>query len=94
MSEKNITPPVEIIDRRRIKRALWRTTTLEDGTILYNNKPPDPLYFKKYYDEKRREKESEIICCDRCLRNRTAGHMNRHQKTTLCNKIYNKNLIK
>ena len=94
MSEEIITQPVEIIDRRRIERALWRTTTLEDGTILYNNKPSDPLYFKNYYDEKRREKESKIICCDRCLRNITAGHINRHQKTTLCNKIYNKNLIK
>ena len=53
----------------------------------------DPLYFSKYYDEKRREKEGQIICCDKCLRNITAGHIIRHQKTNFCNKIYNENLI-
>ena len=30
------TPPVEKIDKRKILRALWRTTILEDGTIKYN----------------------------------------------------------
>ena len=86
-SENDITQPVEKINRRKIKRALWRTTILEDGKIIYNNKPSDPLYFKKYYDEKRKDKESQIICCDRCQRTIAAGHINRHQKTTICNNI-------
>ena len=53
-------PPVETIDRRKILRALWRTTTLEDGTTKYNNKPCDPLYFKKCYDEKRKKKKQQL----------------------------------
>ena len=39
--------PVEKIDKRKILRALWRTTILEDGTKKYNDRPCDPLYFKK-----------------------------------------------
>ena len=38
--------PVEKIDKRKILRALWRTTILEDGTKKYNNKPCDPLFSK------------------------------------------------
>ena len=85
---------VEKIDRRKIKRALWITTILDDGTQKYNNKPNDPLYFQKYYDDKRKGKEGAIICCDKCLRNITAGHIIRHQKTNYCNKRYDENLIK
>ena len=40
------------IQIRKIKRAPWRTTALEnDGAIKYNVKPNDPEYFKKYYEE-------------------------------------------
>ena len=46
------TPSVEKNDKRKILRAPWRTTILEDGTIKYNIKPCDPLYYQKYYDEK------------------------------------------
>jgi hypothetical protein len=42
--------PVEKNDKRKILRASWRTTILEDRTKKYNNKPCDPLYFKTYYD--------------------------------------------
>ena len=38
------------IDRRKILKAEWRTIVLEDGTVKYNSKPNDPLYFSKYYD--------------------------------------------
>ena len=86
--------PVQKIDRRKILRAEWRTTILEDGTIKYNNKPNDPDYFLKYYDKVRKEKESIIICCERCNRNIAQGHKIRHQKTNICNKRYNENLIK
>ena len=42
-SENDIPQPVEIIDRKKIKRALlWRTITLEDGTTKYDNRPSDP----------------------------------------------------
>ena len=64
------------------------------GQLKYDNRPSDPLYLKKYYDEKRKEKKSQIICCEKCLRNIAAGHKTRHQKTIICNKIYNENLIK
>ena len=61
--------PAEKIDKRKILRALWRTTILEDGTKKYNNRPCDPLYFKKYYDNiyfvsttaKRDKKFEELI---------------------------------
>ena len=90
----DIPEPVEQIDRRQILRALWRTTILEDGTIKYNKNPCDPLYYQKYYDEKQKAKYSAIICCDRCQRNIAAGHIIRHQKTNICNKVYNQILIK
>ena len=50
------TPPVEKNDKRKILRAPWRTTILENGDIKYSKKPCDPLYYQKYYDEKRKEK--------------------------------------
>ena len=43
---------------------------------------------------KEKKKEGAIICCDKCLRNITAGHIIRHQTTNYCNKRYNENLIK
>jgi hypothetical protein len=63
---EEIKEPVEKIDRRKIRRALWRTTILEDGTMKYNKNPCDPLYYQKYYDEKQKAKYSAIICCDKC----------------------------
>ena len=87
IKENDIPEPVEKIDRRKIKRALWRTTILEDGTTKYNKSPCDPLYYQKYYDEKQKAKYSAIICCDTCKRNIAQGHIIRHQKTNICNKI-------
>ena len=81
--------PVEKIDKRKILRVLWRTTILEDGTKKYNNKPCDPLYFKKYYDEKRKEKESIVITCELCHRSVACGHILRHQRGNICEKNYN-----
>ena len=46
-SENDITQPVEKIDRRKIKKALWRTIALEDGTTKYDSKPNDPDNFLK-----------------------------------------------
>ena len=86
--------PVQKIDRRKILRAEWRTTILEDGSVKYNKTPCDPNYYKKYYDEKQKAKYSAIICCDKCKRNIAQGHIIRHQKTNICNKIYNEILIK
>ena len=62
---EEIKEPVKI-DRRKILRAEWRTTILEDGTIKYNKTPCDPNYYKKYYDEKQKAKYSASICCDKC----------------------------
>ena len=73
-------------DKRKIKTALWRTTILEDGSIKYNNKPSDPLYFKKYYDEKRKAIDGAIITCNLCNKEVTSGHIHRHQRTNICKK--------
>ena len=86
--------PVQTIDRRKILKAEWRTSVLEDGTVKYNSKPNDPLYFSKYYDSKRKEKESIIICCEKCNRFIAQGHKIRHEKSIICNKRYNENLLK
>ena len=86
---KKAEEPVEKIDKRKILRALWRTTILEDGTKKYNNKPCDPLYFQKYYDEKRKEKESIVITCELCLRRVACGHIHRHHRSNICKKNYN-----
>jgi hypothetical protein len=85
--------PVEKIDKRKILRALWRTTILEDGTKKYNNKPCDPLYFKKYYDEKRKAIDGAIITCELCHREVTSGHIQRHQRSNICKKNYNLRLL-
>ena len=94
IKENDILELVEQIDMRKIKRALLRTTILEDGTTKYNKNPCDPLYYQKYYDEKQKAKYSAIMTCDRCQRNIAAGHIIRHQKTVIFNKRYNENLIK
>ena len=94
IKESDILELVEKIDRRKIRRALWRTTILEDGTMKYNKDPCDPLHYQKYYDEKQKAKYSAIICCDKCKRNIAQGHIIRHQTTNICNKIYNELLIK
>ena len=86
---KKAEEPVEKIDKRKILRALWRTTILEDGTKKYNNKPCDPLYFQKYYDEKRKEKESIVITCELCLRRVACGHIHRHHRSNICKTNYN-----
>ena len=81
--------PVDKIDKRKILRAPWRTTILEDGTKKYNDRPCDPLYFKKYYDEIRKEKEHTVITCELCERRVTCGRIHRHKKTNICKKYYN-----
>ena len=82
-------PPVEKIDKRKILRTPWRTTILPDGTIKYNDRPCDPLYFKKYYDEKRKAIDGAIITCQLCQREVTSGHIHRHQRSNICKKNYN-----
>ena len=81
--------PVEKIDKRKILRTPWRTTILPDGTIKYNDRPCDPLYFKKYYDEKRKAIDGAIITCQLCQREVTSGHIHRHQRSNICKKYYN-----
>ena len=83
----------EKIDRRKIKRAPWRTIENEDGTTKYNSKPNDPDYFKKYWNEKRRDVESNVIICERCQKKFTQGHLTRHLKSTYCIKRYNEQVI-
>ena len=83
------TPPVEQIDKRKIKRALWRYITLEDGTKKYNKNPCDPLYYKTYYDEKRKAIDGAIMTCQLCHREVTSGHIHRHQRSNICKKNYN-----
>ena len=82
-------PTVEKIDKRKILRTPWRTTILPDGTIKYNDRPCDPLYFKKYYDEKRKAIDGAIITCQLCQREVTSGHIHRHQRSKICQKNYN-----
>ena len=86
---KKAEEPVDKIDKRKILRALWRTTILPDGTKKYNKKPCDPLYYQKYYDEKRKEKESIVITCELCLRRVACGHIHRHHRSNICKKNYN-----
>ena len=77
------------IDRRRTKRAPWRYTTLEDGTVKYNHKPIDPLYFQKYYDEKRKFDDARRHICVFCNKEIAYGHKARHEKTKHCIKARN-----
>ena len=81
--------PVEKNDKRKILRTPWRTTILPDGTKKYNDRPCDPLYFKKYYDEKRKAIDGAIITCQLCQREVTSGHIHRHQRSKICQKYYN-----
>ena len=87
------TPPVEKIDKRKILRAPWRTTILEDGTIKYSKKACDPLYYQKYYDEKRKEKEAIVITCELCLRRVACRHIHRHHRSNICKQKYNLRLL-
>ena len=77
------------IDRRKTKRAPWRYTTLEDGTVKYNHKPIDPLYFQKYYDEKRKFDDARRHICVFCNKEIAYGHKARHEKTKHCIKARN-----
>lgn len=86
----DIPQPVE---KRKKQKAPWRTIVLEDGTTKYNSKPNDPLYFRKYYLDKRRDHEGAIVACERCQRELTLGHMNRHQKSNYCIKRYNEKQV-
>jgi hypothetical protein len=88
-NKKVVDEPVDKIDKRTIKRAPWRTTILPDGTIKYNDRPCDPLYFKKYYDEIRKDKEQSLITCELCERRITFGRIQKHKKTNICKKYYN-----
>ena len=91
---QTIETQTEKIDRRKIKRAPWRTIVNEDGTTKYNGKPNDPDYFKKYWSEKRKDVESIVITCDRCQKKFTLGHQSRHLKSTYCIKRYNEKMSK
>ena len=86
-----IPQPIKI-DRRTIKRAPWRTITLPDGTIKYNDKPNDPLYFQKYYDAKRKFQDAERYICECCNKEIAYGHKARHQKTKSCIKKQNEKI--
>ena len=85
-NKKVVEEPVEKIDKRKILRTPWRTTILPDGTKKYNDRPCDPLYFKKYYDEKRKAIDGSIITCQLCNRQVTSGHIHRHQRSNICKK--------
>lgn len=90
-SEETIPEPQpEKIDRRRIKRAPWRTTVLEDGTIKYNDKPNDPHYHAKYYHAKRRVILCSPVNCEICGATVSKAHLTRHKQTTKkCIKLQN-----
>ena len=62
---------------------------LPDGTKKYNDRPCDPLYFKKYYDEKKKAIDGAVIQCQLCDRKTTFGHLLRHQRSNICKKNYN-----
>ena len=81
-SENNDIP--QPVDRRKIKRAPWRTITLEDGTTKYNSKPNDPEYFKKYYDEKRKFHDATQLTCEYCNKCFSRVHKARHEKSKYC----------
>ena len=88
-NKKVVDEPVDKIDKRTIKRALWRYITLEDGSVKYNKHPIDINYYKKYYDEKRKAIDAAIITCELCNRHITSGHIHRHQRSNICKKNYN-----
>ena len=74
----------EKIDRRKIKRALWRTIENEDGTIKYNGKPNDPDYFKKYWHAKRKLIANLKFECEYCHKPTMKRHYERHQQRKSC----------
>ena len=80
-----IEPTTETkIDKRKIKRAPWRTITNEDGTTKYNDKPNDPEYFKKYYHTKRKFIVNNKINCEYCNKLTYQRHYERHQQRKSC----------
>lgn len=83
------TQPVKI-DRRTIKRAPWRTTVLEDGTIKYNDKPNDPDYFRKYWNTKRKFIANAKFECEYCHQLTMKRHYARHQQRKSCIEAKNK----
>lgn len=88
-TQTNQQPTVIKIDRRTIKTAPWRTTVNEDGSVIYNHKPLDPLYFQKYYDAKRKFCDSARYTCECCSKEIAYGHKARHLKTKQCVKAQN-----
>jgi hypothetical protein len=82
--------PTEKIDRRKIKRAPWRTIENEDGTTKYNDKPNDPEYFKKYYHSKRKFIVNNKINCEYCNKLTYQRHYERHQQRKSCIEAKNK----
>ena len=75
-------PITEKIDRRKIKRAPWRTTVLEDGTLKYNDKPNDPHYHRKYWHAKRKDTMCSKINCEICGASISKAHLLRRKQTT------------
>ncbi len=73
----------EKIDKRRIKRAPWRTTVDENGNVKYNDKPLDPDYHNKYYHQKRKNILSSKVQCDLCGSYICKAQLTRHKKTAL-----------
>ena len=88
-TQTNVQPTETKIDRRTIKRAPWRTTVNDDGTVIYNHKPIDPLYFQKYYDAKRKFHDAARYRCECCNKETAYGHKARHLKTKHCIKTQN-----
>ena len=79
--------------KQRVKRAPWRTTVNEDGTITYSNKPLDPEYNNKYYHEKRIILCSKVSCdlCGSCV---SKAHLTRHKQTSKkCGKKQNEIIV-
>lgn len=87
---ENAQPIVIKIDRRTIKRAPWRTTVNEDGTVIYNHKPLDPEYFKKYWHAKRKLIANLKFECEYCHQLTMRRHYERHQQRKSCIEAKNK----
>lgn len=80
--------------KQRTKRAPWRTTVHDDGTITYNNKPIDPEYHNKYYHKKRRAILCSKVCCDLCGSILSKAQLTRHKQTSKkCGKKQNERIV-
>ena len=85
---------IEIIKKQRVKKAPWRTTVNEDGSIKYNDKPLDPEYHNKYYHEKRKTILCSKVTCDICGSIVSKVHLPRHkQSTKICIKKQNERIV-